>query len=100
MHRLALAIDPLLDAAPVDMAAFQRGSLLQRIKSLSTLKPLLKAGKSKCRHRGMMSDLQGGERIVSMPRHKPEPPWQPASWDQLTCCDQLRAAWSTLLRAS
>nr|XP_005566205.3 pyridine nucleotide-disulfide oxidoreductase domain-containing protein 2 isoform X1 [Macaca fascicularis] len=45
MHRLALAIDPLLDAAPVDMAAFQRGSLLQRIKSLSTLKPLLKAGR-------------------------------------------------------
>ncbi|XP_011784141.1 PREDICTED: pyridine nucleotide-disulfide oxidoreductase domain-containing protein 2 [Colobus angolensis palliatus] len=44
MHRLALAIDPLLDAAPVDMAAFQRGSVLQRIKSLSTLKPLLKAG--------------------------------------------------------
>ncbi|XP_017735955.1 PREDICTED: pyridine nucleotide-disulfide oxidoreductase domain-containing protein 2 isoform X1 [Rhinopithecus bieti] len=45
MHRLALAIDPLLDAAPVDMVAFQRGSLLQRIKSLSTLKPLLKAGR-------------------------------------------------------
>uniref|UniRef100_A0A8D2FHB6 Pyridine nucleotide-disulfide oxidoreductase domain-containing protein 2 n=2 Tax=Theropithecus gelada TaxID=9565 RepID=A0A8D2FHB6_THEGE len=45
MHRLALAIDPLLDAAPVDMAAFQCGSLLQRIKSLSTLKPLLKAGR-------------------------------------------------------
>ncbi|XP_011906823.1 PREDICTED: pyridine nucleotide-disulfide oxidoreductase domain-containing protein 2 isoform X7 [Cercocebus atys] len=45
MHRLALAIDPLLDAAPVDMAAFQHGSLLQRIKSLSTLKPLLKAGR-------------------------------------------------------
>ncbi|XP_070925427.1 pyridine nucleotide-disulfide oxidoreductase domain-containing protein 2 isoform X2 [Macaca nemestrina] len=45
MHRLALAIDPLLDATPVDMAAFQRGSLLQRIKSLSTLKPLLKAGR-------------------------------------------------------
>ncbi|XP_023062148.1 pyridine nucleotide-disulfide oxidoreductase domain-containing protein 2 isoform X6 [Piliocolobus tephrosceles] len=45
MHRLALAIDPLLDAAPVDMAAFQRGSVLQRIKSLSTLKPLLKAGR-------------------------------------------------------
>ncbi|XP_033042333.1 pyridine nucleotide-disulfide oxidoreductase domain-containing protein 2 isoform X2 [Trachypithecus francoisi] len=45
MHRLALAIDPLLDAAPVDMAALQRGSLLQRIKSLSTLKPLLKAGR-------------------------------------------------------
>ncbi|XP_047281845.1 pyridine nucleotide-disulfide oxidoreductase domain-containing protein 2 isoform X10 [Homo sapiens] len=45
MHRLALAIDPLLDAAPVDMAAFQHGSLLQRMRSLSTLKPLLKAGR-------------------------------------------------------
>ena len=46
MNRLALAIDPLLDTAPVDMEAFQRGSLLQRLKSLSTLKPLLQAGKS------------------------------------------------------
>ncbi|XP_004087605.2 pyridine nucleotide-disulfide oxidoreductase domain-containing protein 2 isoform X2 [Nomascus leucogenys] len=45
MHLLALAIYPLLDAAPVDMAAFQRGSLLQRMRSLSTLKPLLKAGR-------------------------------------------------------
>lgn len=55
MNRLALAIDPLLDAAPVDMEAFQRGSLLQRLKSLSTLKPLLQAGKSKGRHLGMTS---------------------------------------------
>lgn len=47
MNRLASAIDPLLDAAPVDMEAFQRGSLLQRLKSLSTLKPLLQAGKTK-----------------------------------------------------
>ncbi|XP_069317241.1 pyridine nucleotide-disulfide oxidoreductase domain-containing protein 2 [Eulemur rufifrons] len=45
MNRLALAIDPLLDAAPVDLAAFQRGSLLQRARSLSTLKPLLQAGR-------------------------------------------------------
>ncbi|XP_012623502.1 pyridine nucleotide-disulfide oxidoreductase domain-containing protein 2 [Microcebus murinus] len=45
MSRLALAIDPLLDAAPVDLAAFQRGSLLQRVRSLSTLKPLLQAGR-------------------------------------------------------
>ncbi|XP_007938166.1 pyridine nucleotide-disulfide oxidoreductase domain-containing protein 2 [Orycteropus afer afer] len=44
MNRLVSAIDPLLDAAPVDMMAFQRGSLLQRLKSLSTLKPLLQAG--------------------------------------------------------
>lgn len=47
MNRLALAIDPLLDAAPVDVEAFWRGSLLQRLKSLSTLAPLLQAGKSK-----------------------------------------------------
>lgn len=46
MNRLALAVDPLLDAAPVDMEAFRRGSLLQRLKSLSTLTPLLQAGKS------------------------------------------------------
>ncbi|XP_072661853.1 pyridine nucleotide-disulfide oxidoreductase domain-containing protein 2 isoform X3 [Canis lupus baileyi] len=45
MNRLALAIDPLLDAAPVDMEAFQRGSLWQRLRSLSTLKPLLQAGR-------------------------------------------------------
>lgn len=45
MSRLVLAIDPLLDAAPVDMTAFQHNSLLQRLKALSTLKPLLKAGR-------------------------------------------------------
>ncbi|XP_037352511.1 pyridine nucleotide-disulfide oxidoreductase domain-containing protein 2 isoform X2 [Talpa occidentalis] len=45
MNRLALAIDPLLDAPPVDTAAFQQGSLVQRLKSLSTLKPLLQAGR-------------------------------------------------------
>ncbi|XP_006157421.1 pyridine nucleotide-disulfide oxidoreductase domain-containing protein 2 [Tupaia chinensis] len=45
MGRLALAVDPLLDAAPVDMAAFQHGSLRQKFRSLSTLKPLLKAGR-------------------------------------------------------
>ncbi|XP_059102474.1 pyridine nucleotide-disulfide oxidoreductase domain-containing protein 2 [Peromyscus eremicus] len=46
MKRLVLAIDPLLDAAPVDVEAFQRGSLLQRLKALSTLRPLLKAGRT------------------------------------------------------
>ncbi|XP_027785758.2 pyridine nucleotide-disulfide oxidoreductase domain-containing protein 2 isoform X2 [Marmota flaviventris] len=46
MNRLVSAIDPLLDAAPVDTAAFQRGSMLQRLKLLSTLKPLLKAGRT------------------------------------------------------
>ncbi|EPQ19695.1 Pyridine nucleotide-disulfide oxidoreductase domain-containing protein 2 [Myotis brandtii] len=45
MNRLASAIDPLLDAAPVDMEAFRRGSLLQRLRALSTLAPLLQAGR-------------------------------------------------------
>ncbi|XP_051680014.2 pyridine nucleotide-disulfide oxidoreductase domain-containing protein 2 isoform X2 [Oryctolagus cuniculus] len=45
LSRLILAIDPLLDAAPVDLAALQQGRLLQRLKSLSTLMPLLKAGR-------------------------------------------------------
>ncbi|XP_039767536.1 pyridine nucleotide-disulfide oxidoreductase domain-containing protein 2 isoform X2 [Ornithorhynchus anatinus] len=44
MHRLASAIEPLLDASPVDPAAFSRGSLLQRLRSLRHLKPLLQAG--------------------------------------------------------
>ncbi|KAM9197009.1 pyridine nucleotide-disulfide oxidoreductase domain-containing protein 2 isoform 2-T2 [Dugong dugon] len=44
MNRLVSAVDPLLDTVPVDMVAFQCGSLLQRLKSLSTLKPLLQAG--------------------------------------------------------
>ncbi|XP_036049510.1 pyridine nucleotide-disulfide oxidoreductase domain-containing protein 2 [Onychomys torridus] len=46
MKRLVLAIDPLLDADPVDIEAFQHGSLLQRLKALSTLRPLLKAGRT------------------------------------------------------
>ncbi|XP_036192291.1 pyridine nucleotide-disulfide oxidoreductase domain-containing protein 2 [Myotis myotis] len=45
MNRLASAVDPLLDAAPVDMEAFRRGSLLQRLRALSTLAPLLQAGR-------------------------------------------------------
>lgn len=52
MKRLVLAIDPLLDAIPVDTAAFQHGSLLQRLRALSTLRPLLKAGKSEIRASG------------------------------------------------
>lgn len=46
MNSLALAVEPLLDAAPVDLEAFWRGSLLQRLRALSTLTPLLQAGKS------------------------------------------------------
>lgn len=49
---MVLAIDPLLDAAPVDIAAFQHGSLLQRLRALSTVRPLLKAGKSKVEESG------------------------------------------------
>lgn len=52
MKRLVLAIDPLLDAIPVDTAAFQHGSLLQRLRALSTLRPLLKAGKSEIQESG------------------------------------------------
>ncbi|XP_059254299.1 pyridine nucleotide-disulfide oxidoreductase domain-containing protein 2 isoform X2 [Mustela nigripes] len=45
MNRMALAIEPLLDAAPMDTEAFHRGSLLQRLQALSSLKPLLQAGR-------------------------------------------------------
>ncbi|XP_004616477.2 pyridine nucleotide-disulfide oxidoreductase domain-containing protein 2 [Sorex araneus] len=45
MHRLALAVDPLLDSPPVDPGAFQQGSLLRRLRSLPTLRPLLQAGR-------------------------------------------------------
>ncbi|XP_072280932.1 pyridine nucleotide-disulfide oxidoreductase domain-containing protein 2 [Pyxicephalus adspersus] len=44
MNRLVSAIDPLLDAPPIDTAAITQGSLLQRVKSLKTLQPLIKAG--------------------------------------------------------
>ncbi|KAG8435455.1 hypothetical protein GDO86_013405 [Hymenochirus boettgeri] len=44
MNRLVCAIDPLLDSPPVDTSAITRGSLLKRLKSLKTLKPLMKAG--------------------------------------------------------
>ncbi|KAM5140895.1 pyridine nucleotide-disulfide oxidoreductase domain-containing protein 2 [Mantella aurantiaca] len=44
MNRLVSAIDPLLDAPPVDTTAIFQGSLLQRVKSLKNLQPLVKAG--------------------------------------------------------
>ncbi|XP_014741406.1 PREDICTED: pyridine nucleotide-disulfide oxidoreductase domain-containing protein 2 [Sturnus vulgaris] len=44
MGRMVLALDPLLDAPPVDTAALGKGSLLQQLRSLQTLKPLLQAG--------------------------------------------------------
>ncbi|XP_033371693.1 pyridine nucleotide-disulfide oxidoreductase domain-containing protein 2 isoform X7 [Parus major] len=44
MGRMVLALDPLLDAPPVDTAALGKGSLLQQLRNLRTLKPLLQAG--------------------------------------------------------
>ncbi|KAM6266134.1 pyridine nucleotide-disulfide oxidoreductase domain-containing protein 2 [Porphyrio hochstetteri] len=44
MGRLVLALDPLLDAPPVDTAALGQESLLQWLKALQTLQPLLRAG--------------------------------------------------------
>ncbi|XP_069467642.1 pyridine nucleotide-disulfide oxidoreductase domain-containing protein 2 [Ambystoma mexicanum] len=43
MNCLVMAIDPLLDAAPVDTAALTRGSLRQKLLALPALRPLLKA---------------------------------------------------------
>ncbi|KAM9010592.1 pyridine nucleotide-disulfide oxidoreductase domain-containing protein 2 [Ara ararauna] len=44
MEGLVSALDPLLDAAPVDTAALGQGSLLQRLSALRSLQPLLRAG--------------------------------------------------------
>ncbi|XP_064319996.1 pyridine nucleotide-disulfide oxidoreductase domain-containing protein 2 isoform X1 [Phalacrocorax carbo] len=44
MGALVSALDPLLDAPPVDTAALGQGSLLQRLKALQALRPLLQAG--------------------------------------------------------
>ncbi|XP_061315011.1 pyridine nucleotide-disulfide oxidoreductase domain-containing protein 2 isoform X5 [Pezoporus flaviventris] len=44
MESLVSALDPLLDAAPVDTAALGQGSLLQRLSALRSLWPLLRAG--------------------------------------------------------
>uniref|UniRef100_A0A8U7MPZ4 Pyridine nucleotide-disulphide oxidoreductase domain 2 n=1 Tax=Corvus moneduloides TaxID=1196302 RepID=A0A8U7MPZ4_CORMO len=46
MGRMVLALDPLLDAPPVDTAALGKGSMLQQLRNLQTLKPLLQAGTS------------------------------------------------------
>lgn len=46
MGRMVSALDPLLDAPPVDTAALGKGSLLQQLRNLRTLKPLLQAGTS------------------------------------------------------
>ncbi|XP_075360196.1 pyridine nucleotide-disulfide oxidoreductase domain-containing protein 2 [Mycteria americana] len=44
MGGLVSALDPLLDAPPVDTAALGQGSLLQRLRALQALRPLLRAG--------------------------------------------------------
>ncbi|KAM6089986.1 pyridine nucleotide-disulfide oxidoreductase domain-containing protein 2 isoform 2-T2 [Theristicus caerulescens] len=44
MGGLVSALDLLLDAPPVDTAALGQGSLLQRFRTLQTLRPLLRAG--------------------------------------------------------
>lgn len=56
MGALVSALDPLLDAPPVDTAALGRGSLLQRLRALRTLRPLLRTGTS-----GMSGDPDGHE---------------------------------------
>uniref|UniRef100_A0A8C3PT95 Pyridine nucleotide-disulfide oxidoreductase domain-containing protein 2 n=1 Tax=Calidris pygmaea TaxID=425635 RepID=A0A8C3PT95_9CHAR len=45
MGGLVSALDPLLDAPPVDTAALGQGSLLQRMRALRALRPLLGAGR-------------------------------------------------------
>ncbi|XP_063195416.1 pyridine nucleotide-disulfide oxidoreductase domain-containing protein 2 isoform X2 [Chroicocephalus ridibundus] len=44
MGSLVSALDPLLDVPPVDTAALGQGSLLQRLRALRALRPLLRAG--------------------------------------------------------
>ncbi|XP_063818360.1 pyridine nucleotide-disulfide oxidoreductase domain-containing protein 2 isoform X2 [Pseudophryne corroboree] len=44
MNLLVSAIDPLIDAPPVDTAALAQGPLMRRLKSLYALRPLIKAG--------------------------------------------------------
>ncbi|XP_052655772.1 pyridine nucleotide-disulfide oxidoreductase domain-containing protein 2 [Harpia harpyja] len=44
MGGLVSALDPLLDAPPADTAALGQGSLLQRLRALRALQPLLRAG--------------------------------------------------------
>lgn len=54
MGDLVSALDQLLDVPPVDTAALGQGSLLQRLRSLRALQPLLQAGTS-----GMLGSPDG-----------------------------------------
>lgn len=58
MEALVSALNPLLDAPPVDTAALGGGSLLQRLRALRALRPLLRTGTS-----GMSGDPNGHERL-------------------------------------
>ncbi|XP_074855462.1 pyridine nucleotide-disulfide oxidoreductase domain-containing protein 2 isoform X2 [Carettochelys insculpta] len=44
LSRLVSALDPLLDVAPLDAATWSQGPLLQRLRALRGLWPLLRAG--------------------------------------------------------
>ena len=84
MGGLVSALDPLLDVPPVDTAALGQGSVLQRLRALRALQPLLRAGTS-----GMPGDLNGNECLLApgagntelpLPRaqapQEPQPGWQ------------------------
>ncbi|XP_067858148.1 pyridine nucleotide-disulfide oxidoreductase domain-containing protein 2 [Heptranchias perlo] len=44
INRMAAAVEPLLDAVPVDVPSLTSNSLRQRIRSLRTVKPLVQTG--------------------------------------------------------
>ena len=84
MGDLVSALNPLLDAPPVDTAALGQGSVLQRLRALRALQPLLRAGTS-----GMPGDPNGngclpapgaGNAELPLPRaqapQEPQPGWQ------------------------
>ncbi|GCC34749.1 pyridine nucleotide-disulfide oxidoreductase domain-containing protein 2 [Chiloscyllium punctatum] len=44
INHMALSVEPLLDAVPVDVSSLTSGSLIQKIQSLRTVKPLIQTG--------------------------------------------------------
>lgn len=72
MGRMVLALDPLLDAPPVDTAALGKGSLLQPLRNLQTLKPLLQAGTS-----GMPGNPDSKGCLSALGLGDAEPPQEP-----------------------
>jgi len=71
MGGLVSALDPLLDAVLVDTAALGRGSLLQRLRALQALQPLLQAGAS-----GLPRDPHGNGAELPLPRAQAPQGWQ------------------------